>query len=101
MGFEKSFFLVRWPEPYVPNDSMVVVHMIQIGVIRSQNLKPMIRELVAMLNSPYWRASVIHVHREANTCAVFFANLGHETDSFFTFVDVIPGDVSSPVSWVL
>jgi len=64
--------------------------MIQSGVIRSQSQKPMIRELSVMLNSSDWRAFIIHVHRKANSCADFLANLGHEFNFFFIVIDVIP-----------
>lgn len=58
-------------------DSKVVVNMVRMRGAHNKFLQPFLHEVLELLDDPSWRTYVIHVFREANRCADYLANEGH------------------------
>lgn len=58
-------------------DSKVIVEMVHSRCTKNNFLKPLLHEVISLLQLPFWRTSLLHVYREANKCADLLANKGH------------------------
>lgn len=68
-------------------DSKVVVEMVSSRCTNINFLKPLLEEVISLLQLPTWRTSLLHAYREGNRCADLLANKGHDAPFDGTVLD--------------
>lgn len=58
-----------------------------------------LEEVLHLLHLPDWRASVVHTYCEANRCADFLANMGHEGSFHWSVLDRMPPILGLHISY--
>lgn len=68
-------------------DSLVVVSMINDGKTKITHLRPLLQDIVDMLQHLDWQVKVAHVYRETNRCADWLTSKGHSVLLEWVLVD--------------